>query len=61
MVTLWFKPGPSKLQTIDALKKAAHLSLREAKDAYELGRVTCDEADRELVMLAIEENGGTIE
>lgn len=61
MVTLWFKPGPFKLQMINALKKTANLDLREAKDACELGRVTCHEADRKSVILAIEENGGTVE
>ena len=62
MVTLWFKPGDAKtLKLVKAIKDSAHISLRDAKDAVEIQRVTCDKKYREAVIEAIEAVGGLIE
>ena len=53
MVTLWFKPGAAKLQVVKAIKETIAINLRDAKDAVELGRVTCEEADRQMLIDAI--------
>ena len=61
MVTLWFNPGPAKLQVVKAIKETIDIGLREAKDAVELGRVKCEEADRQMLINAIEVAGGIVE
>ena len=61
MVTLWFKPGPAKLQVVKAIKETITIGLREAKDAVDLGRVECEEADRQMLIDAIEVAGGIVE
>ena len=62
MVTLWFKPpyktGAEYLKMVSAIKGSAHISLRDAKDAVEIERVTCDEKYKESVIKAIEKAGG---
>lgn len=61
MVTLWFKPGAAKLQVVKAIKETIAINLRDAKDAVELGRVKCEEADRQMLIDAIEVAGGIVE
>lgn len=61
MVTLWFKPGAAKLQVVKAIKETIHIGLRECRDAVELGRVQCDESERQLLTDAIEVAGGIVE
>ena len=58
MVTLWFKPGPYKLQIVKAIMNNAHISLREAKDAVDMERVKCEAKYKDAVIKAIEESGG---
>ena len=61
MVTLHFKPGAAKLQVVKAIKETIHIGLRECKDAVELGRVQCEESERQLLIDAIEVAGGIVE
>ncbi len=61
MVTLWFKPGPSKLEVVKAIKDTLHMSLKDAKDAVELGRITCYPDDRERLVKAMEDAGAKLE
>lgn len=61
-VTLWFKPGEAEtLKLVKAIKDSAHISLRDAKDAVEIQRVTCKKEYREAVIKAIEAAGGLVE
>ena len=64
MVTLWFKP-PSKsgieyLKMVSAIKNSAHISLRDAKDAVEIERVTCEVKYKDAVIKEIEKAGGKL-
>ena len=61
MVTLWFKPGSFKVSIIKAIKETIQINLRDARDAVELGRVSCEEADRQNLIDAIEVAGGIVE
>ena len=61
MVTLWFKPGAAKLQVVKAIKETINIGLRECRDAVELGRVQCEEADKQMLIDAIEVAGGIVE
>lgn len=61
MVTLWFKPGAEKLRVAKAIKDTINIGLRECRDAIELGRVQCDESERQLLTDAIEVAGGIVE
>ena len=61
MVTLWFKPGAAKLQVVKAIKETINIGLRECRDAVELGRIQCEDADRQLLTDAIEVAGGIVE
>lgn len=61
MVTLWFKPGAAKPQVVKAIKETINIGLRKCRDAVELGRVQCEDADRQLLTDAIEVAGGIVE
>ena len=60
MITLPFNPGASKLRVIKAIKCTIHCSLREAKDAVDLQRVSCKPEQREKLVKAIEAAGGKV-
>lgn len=60
MVTLWFKPGPSKLKVVKAIKDTLKVSLREARDAVELGRIECVPSYRERLIKAMEAAGAKL-
>lgn len=60
MITLPFIPGPSKLDVVVAIKLTTRCSLREAKDAVDLQRVSCEPEQREDLIKAIEGAGGKV-
>lgn len=60
MVTVHFKPGPSKLLVAAAIKKALQISIGDARDAVEIGRIKCEQEDREKVVKAIEAAGAKL-
>ena len=60
MVTLWFNPGPAKLQVVKAIKETLHIGLKDARDAVELGRIECVPSYRERLVEAIEDAGGKL-
>lgn len=60
MVTVYFKPGPSKLKTMNAIKKVLPVSFGDIRDGVELGRIKCVESYRERVVKAIESVGGKL-
>ena len=60
MITLSFDPGPNKLEVIAAIKNVLSISLREAKDAFDLQRVKCKPEEREKLVHAIESAGGKV-
>ena len=60
MITLWFKPGPNKLEMVRAIKNSAHISLRDAKDAVEIHRIKFEEVYKDDVIKAIEKTGGKL-
>ena len=60
-ITLWFNPGCARLQVAKAIKQTLNISVGEARDAVELGRVNCTRQQRHLVIVAIEHHGGKVE
>lgn len=60
MVTLWFKPGPDKGAMILVLKQYAHITLSDARNAFEIERVKCKKEYRDALIKAIEKAGGKI-
>ena len=60
MVTIYFKPGDNKLLVVKAIKETLHLSLKDARDAADLGRITCYQSDRDRLVKAIEDAGGKL-
>ena len=62
MITLWFKPAESynKSKMIEALKKSAHISLADAREAVEIQRVTFEPQYRDDVSDAIYKAGGKL-
>lgn len=60
MVTLWFKPGLDKGAMILALKLFAHITLSDARNAFEIGRVKCKKEYKDALIKAIEKAGGKI-
>lgn len=60
MVTIYFDPGPAKLQVVKAIWKTLSINLGDARDAVDLGRLKCDKNRREEVTKAIEKAGGKL-
>lgn len=60
MVTIYFKPGDNKLLVVKAIKETLHISLINARDAVEVGRIKCVPSYRERVVKAIEKAGGKL-
>ena len=60
MVTLTFIPGPSKKQTLKAIKETIDINLGDARDAIEIQRITCREEDKQKLIDAIEIVGGMV-
>ena len=46
---------------VQAIKETINIGLRECRDAVELGRVQCEEADKQMLIDAIEVAGGIVE
>ena len=57
-ITLHFVPGPNKLQVVKFLKEHFHITLKEAKDAADVGVITVKSIDYPSVLKGLCKAGG---
>lgn len=60
MVTLTFIPGPSKKQTLKAIRETIDIKPSEAREAIDIQRISCREEDKQKLIDAIEIVGGMV-
>lgn len=61
MITIEFKPSDDRNVMIAVIKKYAHITLRDARDAVDLQRIRCEKKYKAAVIEALEEHGGIVE